>query len=152
MCVAQVNYVADSETEQVEWVSALEGAVAKIVRAVAGVEDEETAPSHSNHNANNSNWSSQLEKGFASVSTGGGSNNNNNSRPVGNAMVDIVGYAGGGGGGGGGSGAYRSSSAARDNGDYGSTSINYGQIAGKAASCLLMSNACHVCLNCLSTL
>lgn len=120
-----MNYIADSETEQVEWVSALEGAVAKIVRAVAGVEDEDHAPSHTNNSAGNSNWSNQLEKGFASVSN----SNSNNSRPVGNAMVDIVGYNGGGGGGGG-SGAYRSSSMTRDNGDYGSTSINYGQIAG----------------------
>lgn len=31
-----VAYICDSETELVEWVSALEGAVAKIVKAVAG--------------------------------------------------------------------------------------------------------------------
>ena len=35
-----VCYIADSETELVEWLSALEGAVQKIVRAVAGVQDE----------------------------------------------------------------------------------------------------------------
>ena len=35
-----VCYIADSETELVEWMSALEGAVQKIVRAVAGVQDE----------------------------------------------------------------------------------------------------------------
>lgn len=130
VCFMQVNYIADSETEQVEWVSALEGAVAKIVRAVAGVEDEDHAPPPSNNSAsNNSNWSSQLEKGFASMSKGGSSSNS--SRPVGNAMVDIVGY--GGGGGSGGHAAHRSSSMARDNGDYGSTSINYGQIAGSVS-------------------
>lgn len=123
-CV-QVNYIADSETEQVEWVSALEGAVAKIVRAVAGVEDEDHAPSSTNNGAsNNSNWSSQLEQGFASMSK------SSSSRPLGNAMVHIVGY--GGGGGSGSHAAHRSSSMARDNGDYGSTSINYGQIAGTA--------------------
>ena len=125
----QVNYIADSETEQVEWVSALEGAVARIVRAVAGVEDEDHAPSSTNASAsNNSNWSTQLEQGFASMSKS--SNNNSSSRPLGNAMVDIVGY--GGGGGMGSHAAHRSSSMARDNGDYGSTSINYGQIAGTA--------------------
>lgn len=127
----QVNYVADSETEQVEWVSALEGAVAKIVRAVAGVEDEDHAPSSTNNGAsNNSNWSSQLEQGFASMSKSSSNNNNSSSRPLGNAMVDIVGY--GGGGGSGSHAAHRTSSMARDNGDYGSTSINYGQIAGTA--------------------
>ena len=31
-----VCYVADSETELVEWMSALEGAVAKIMKAIAG--------------------------------------------------------------------------------------------------------------------
>ena len=36
--------MADSETEQVEWLSALEGAVSRIVRLVAGVDDEEPAP------------------------------------------------------------------------------------------------------------
>lgn len=125
--------MADSETEQVEWVSALEGAVAKIVRAVAGVEDEDHAPSgHANHSSNtsnsdsNNNWSNQLERGYASMSKP----SNNSSRPVGNAMVDIVGYGGAAGGGPAPSPAHRSSSFARDNGDYGNTSINYGQIAG----------------------
>lgn len=33
----RVLYVADSETEQVEWLSALEGSVAKIVKLVCSV-------------------------------------------------------------------------------------------------------------------
>lgn len=124
----QVHYIADSETEQVEWFSALEGAVAKIVRAVAGLEEEEPAPAVNNSSSSRGrdrDWANQLEKGFASMSK------SSSSRPNDNAMVNIVGYSGGG-------GVQRSSSARRsdsfaasDNGNYGG-SISYGQIAGEA--------------------
>ena len=130
-----MHYVADSETEQVEWFSALEGAVAKIVRAVAGLEEEEQAPASDNRSSSSGrdrNWANQLEKGFASVSKG------NSSISDGKAMVNIVGYSGGGGGGGGGgtshSAARRTNSFAPDNGSYGGT-ISYGQIAGMFFVC-----------------
>ena len=135
-----MHYVADSETEQVEWFSALEGAVAKIVRAVAGLEEEEPAPAVDNLSSSSGrdrDWANQLEKGFASISK------SSSSRPDSNAMVKIVGYSGGGsggsysgGGGGGGSSypsaAWRSESFAADSGNYGG-SISYGQIAGEAS-------------------
>ena len=38
---ASISYLADSETEAVEWVSALESSVARIVRAVAGFDDQD---------------------------------------------------------------------------------------------------------------
>lgn len=125
----QVHYVADSETEQVEWFSALEGAVAKIVRAVAGLEEEEQAPAvdkRSSSSGRDRDWANQLEKGFASISR------SSSSRPDNNAMVNIVDYSGGGGGGGSShpSTARRSDSFAADSGNYGGT-ISYGQIAGE---------------------
>lgn len=131
-----------------EWFSALEGAVAKIVRAVAGLEEEEQAPAADNRSSSSGrdrDWANQLEKGFASISR------TSSSRPDGNAMVNIVGYSGGGSGGGGGNGsggysgggggggssypsaARRSESFAADSGNYGGT-ISYGQIAGEASS------------------
>lgn len=124
----QVHYVADSETEQVEWFSALEGAVAKIVRAVAGLEEEEQAPAVDNRSSSRGadrDWANQLEKGFASVSK------SSSSRPAGNAMVNIVGYSGASSGNGYNppAAARRSESFAADNGNYGGT-IDYTQIAG----------------------
>ena len=122
----QVHYVADSETEQVEWFSALEGAVARIVRAVAGLEEEEQTPAVDNRSSSSGrdrDWANQLEKGFASVSK------SSSSRPDGNAMVNIVGYSGNSGGGNPHSAARRSDSFAAGNGNYGGT-ISYGQIAG----------------------
>jgi len=118
----QVHYVADSETEQVEWFSALEGAVAKIVRAVAGLEEEDSTPAVSNRSSSSGrdrDWANQLEKGFASISKG------SSGRPDGNAMVNIVGYSGATAP----PAARRSESFAADNGNYGST-ISYGQIDG----------------------
>ena len=127
-----MHYIADSETEQVEWFSALEGAVAKIVRAVAGLEEEDQTPAvdtRSSSSGRDRDWANQLEKGFASVSK------NSTSRSDGNAMVNIVGYSGGGGGNR--PSARRSESFAADNGNYGGT-ISYGQIDGEASA--LMSH------------
>ena len=146
-----MHYVADSETEQVEWFSALEGAVAKIVRAVAGLEEEDPAPAVDNRSSSSGrdrDWANQLEKGFASVSR------SSSSRPDSNAMVNIVGYSGGGGGGGGSysgggggggssypSAARRSESFAAASGKYGGT-ISYGQIAGEASSLVSLLLPC----------
>ncbi|DBB06623.1 hypothetical protein WJX77_002547 [Trebouxia sp. C0004] len=117
-----VHYVADSETEQVEWFSALEGAVAKIVRAVAGLEEEDSTPAvETRSNSSGRDWANQLEKGFASVSKG------SSSRPDGNTMVNIVGYSGATAL----PAARRQESYAADNGNYGGT-ISYGQIDGIA--------------------
>ena len=137
-----MHYIADSETEQVEWFSALEGAVAKIVRAVAGLEEEDQTPAvdtRSSSSGRDRDWANQLEKGFASVSK------SSSSRPNGNAMVNIVGYSGSGGGNR--PSARRSESFAADNGNYGGT-ISYGQIDGEAFA--LTSNSysttpAHVC-------
>ena len=131
-CGIQVHYVADSETEQVEWFSALEGAVAKIVRAVAGLEEEEPTTGveqRSSSSGRDRDWANQLERGFASVSKGGSSG-----RSDGNAMVNIVGYSGAAAP----PAARRSESFAADNGNYGGT-INFGQIAG---TCHLSNKRC----------
>lgn len=37
-----VVYLADSETEMVEWMSALEGTISRLMRVIAGVDDEAT--------------------------------------------------------------------------------------------------------------
>ncbi|MEW5315269.1 MAG: hypothetical protein WDW38_006711 [Sanguina aurantia] len=37
---SSVSYIADSETEVVEWISAIEGAIQRIVRHAAGMDDE----------------------------------------------------------------------------------------------------------------
>ena len=136
-------YQCDSETEQVEWLSALEGSVARIVRLVAGVEDSppvtlpaSRAPAPAKDSA--SEWARQLEAGFSAVSRSGsgiGATPSAVSRG-GNPMVSVVGYGGGGGGSGGGGGRAgygRTPSATRD--DYGgsgsvSAVAGYGNIAG----------------------
>ena len=138
-----MHYIADSETEQVEWFSALEGAVAKIVRAVAGLEEEDQAPAVDNRSSSKGtdrDWANQLEKGFASVSK------SSSFRPDGNAMVNIVGYSGGGGGSGGSNRppARRSDSFAADNGNYGG-SLSYGQIDGEAVA-LTSKNHTYICI------
>eukprot|EP00892_Ulva_mutabilis_P005323 jgi/Ulvmu1/3162/UM015_0202.1 len=52
-----VVYLADSETEMVEWMSALEGTVSRLMRVIAGVDDE--APPASDNSARRSFSSSQ---------------------------------------------------------------------------------------------
>ncbi|EFJ42554.1 hypothetical protein VOLCADRAFT_119370 [Volvox carteri f. nagariensis] len=113
-----VCYIAGSETEVVEWVSAMEGAMQKICKHIAGVEDEPPAPqAKAQQPKNPSEWLRQLEKNFeSSGGTGGvgGSGGAGYNRNLGNTLVNVVGYddvpsssGGGGGGGGGGSGGYR---------------------------------------------
>lgn len=136
--VHQVHYVADSETEQVEWFSALEGAVAKIVRAVAGLEEDDSPPAVDNRSSSSGrdrDWANQLEKGFASVSKG------SSGRTDGNAMVNIVGYSGATAP----PAARRSDSYAADNGNYGGT-ISYGQIDGVNLASFQMC-----CMNCIDS-
>lgn len=100
----QVCYLIDSETEQVEWLSAIEGAVAKIVRSAAGIDDEAAAAAAiaaaakpaAVEQSHNSNWARKLEAGFSSASKPssagsrhfGGTGN-------GNPMVKVVGFSNG---------------------------------------------------------
>lgn len=109
----QVCYLIDSETEQVEWLSALEGAVAKIVRSAAGMEDEVAVaaavaaaaakPAVRSEEPHNSDWARRLEAGFTSASkpTAGpsrsaaafGSSGSGNGNGNGNPMVKVVGFS-----------------------------------------------------------
>ena len=100
---------------QVEWVSALEAAVAKIVKLVAGVDEEPAAaasrPSGSRGGGGgggggSSAWADQLERSFASSrSGGGGGGDGSSSGPRGRRDGLLPGGGGGGdSGGGGGSG------------------------------------------------
>ena len=153
----QVCDLCDRETEQVEWISAFEGTLARIVKMVAGVEDEPPlpaaiAPSPSKAPASStSEWARQLEAGFSAVSRSSPkphrSSASSTFRADGNPMVSVVGYGGGGGGsaGGGGGGSYSggnssslngftaaSSATPNDYGGYGTYSsvAGYGNVAG----------------------
>ncbi len=86
-----VAYIASTETEVVEWVSAIEGAMQKIAKHVAGVEDEPPAAAAaggrskggssaagatagaSGNAANPAEWLRQLERNFQSNAGGSGS-------------------------------------------------------------------------------
>ena len=58
---------------QVEWVSAIEGAVARIVKQAAGLDEEEAPPSGGGGGGKGAqDWARQLEKGFAALPTSGG--------------------------------------------------------------------------------
>lgn len=105
-----ICYLCDSETAQVEWFSALEGAVAKIVKIVAGVEEEEQRGHAQNGGGADSgkaqSWAEQLERTYASVgsssgarrggsSSGGGGSGGLTDRPGASSrhqMVSIVNY------------------------------------------------------------
>eukprot|EP00798_Chlamydomonas_sp_ICE-L_P025658 gene25658-11321_t len=126
-----VAYVTDSETELVEWVSALELAIQKICKSAAGIEDEPatTAPkpapaplpptlnsgppskgaahsSRDNYSAKEHMSSRDNYSGKEHVSSSSSARRNNNKNQNGGSpMVDIVGYESIGNGGGGGSGA-----------------------------------------------
>ena len=153
----QVCYLCDSETEQVEWISAFEGTLARIVKMVAGVEDEPTLPAaiapqpRKGPASSTSEWARQLEAGFSAVSRSSPkpqrSSTSSTFRADGNPMVSVVGYGGGGGGGagGGGGGSYSggggsslngftaaSSATPSDYGGYGTYSsvAGYGNVAG----------------------
>ncbi len=119
--------------------------IEKIVKKLAGVDDEPPKPSttttHKSSSKGSSNkssgsaapseWMRQLEKNFDSLSTESKGRNNYNSGP---AMIDVVGYESFGGGGGGGGRDH-----GRDHGrEYSSAHANnsgldYSNIAGEKA-------------------
>ena len=80
-----VSYIADSETELVEWFSALEGTVARIVKQAAGFDDEPETVQPAKQQQ--SEWARQLEKSFNSASSSGTA-----SRAERNPTVKITGY------------------------------------------------------------
>ena len=149
----QVCYLCDSETEQVEWISAFEGTLARIVKLVAGVEDEPALPAPAGPpprmaaGSTASEWARQLEAGFSAVSRTTykpqRSSASSTARVDGNTTVSVLGYGGGGGGGGegsfstgggGGLNGYTAASSATPS-DYGgfgtySSVAGYGNVAG----------------------
>lgn len=143
----QVCYLIDSETEQVEWLSALEGAVAKIVRSAAGVDDEAAAAAAvaaaakpaAVEQSHNSNWARKLEAGFSSVSKpSSAGSRRSGANGNGNPMVKVVGFSDTGdggppayGSGGGGTSAYGGGGASEfgSGGAYSDIS-GYGKVAG----------------------
>ena len=145
-------YLCDSETEQVEWISAFEGTLARIVKLVAGVEDEPALPAPAGPpppvaaGSAASEWARQLEAGFSAVSRTPSkpqrSSASSTARVDGNTTVSVLGYGGGGGGGeasfstsgGGNLNRYTAASSATPN-DYGgygtySSVAGYGNVAG----------------------
>lgn len=101
-----VQYMASTETEVVEWVSALEAAVQRICKLAAGVEDEPAKPASKSAAgsapAGIDAWMKQLDRNLqnasSSVSTSG--QTGRSGAPNMNTMVNVVGYdaiAGGGG-------------------------------------------------------
>lgn len=115
-----VSYIADSETELVEWVSALEGTVARIVKQAAGFDDE---PQPATPQQQQSQWAQQLEKSFNSHRGSAPAP----SRAERNPTVKIMGYDHQGGGGGG-SHATSSRASAGGESDYGR--LTYDSISG----------------------
>jgi hypothetical protein len=59
---------------QVEWYSALEGAVAKIVKLVAGVDDEDQAATATSgrQSGKSKDWAEQLERSYVSAGSHSG--------------------------------------------------------------------------------
>lgn len=154
-----VSYICDTETEMVEWMSAMEGAVSKIVKHLAGVEDEPAPKAPPKKSSEPSNeWLRQLEKNFDNLSGGSSRTAGTTSTSAtgsGKAMVDIVGYESMGGSANHGnysSSQYRdSSSSYRDSGYGGSagygSGIGYGQIAGwSSQTCILLLQPQHAWL------
>lgn len=118
--------VAAAETEMVEWMSALEGGIAKIVKLLAGVE-EESKPSAATPNKTSTatDWAQQMRHTM-----------DRSASSKGPAMVNVVGYDGppasssayGGYGGSGGAGGYGGSGGA----GAGQGITSYSQISGVA--------------------
>jgi len=84
-----VCYIADSETDLVEWMSVLEKAVAEIVKRVAGFEEDEKDSNKSSKAQ--SDWIQQLMEGYNSGGKGPGGMEGGRKRNA-NQMVDVVGY------------------------------------------------------------
>lgn len=121
-----VSYICDTETEMVEWISAIDGSIQKIVKTLAGVEDEPAPPARSTSSSAaakkgsssepSAEWIKQLEKNFDNLSTSSATASRSHSHRErdhshrerdhygssgfnGNAIVEVVGYDGGAGGG-----------------------------------------------------
>jgi hypothetical protein len=144
-------YLTDSETSQVEWVSALESSIARIVKIVAGVDEEEHTPGNAVSKALAAQFKSYSGKasgsGHGGGHHGGGGNGSGRSSHQqqhggatngnGNQMLNVVNYYGGSGSGGGGGGGNDFSAAPSaphhsqgPSGDYGYVHIDYGSING----------------------
>jgi hypothetical protein len=120
-------YLAESETAQVEWISALDGAVARIVKLIAGVEDEAPQRRVSSSGRMTTGGSGKAAGGVSSSSRFGGA------AEVDYGMLRVVDYEapiGGGGSGGGGGGPSGSRFGSGGGGDDSYISINYGNVAG----------------------
>ncbi len=94
----KVCYICDTETELVEWMSALEGTVNKLVKRAAGIEDEEPpkrSAAGSNGAAKQQDWTRQLENSFSAMSSSvpaRKSSSSSQQQLPSRATVTIVGY------------------------------------------------------------
>jgi hypothetical protein len=148
-----VCYLCDSETEQVEWLSALEGTVLRIVRSAAGVDEDAAAAAAvtakpakpaRDEKQHNSEWARKLEAGFSSTSARSGGGGGGSAADMGgNPMVKVVGFDSAG------QDDYGGAQPTQYN-DYSSTGAGYSSIAGCAA--LLRGSQPHnmqiACVNC----
>jgi PH domain/WW domain len=138
-------YLTENETSQVEWISALESSVNRIVKIVAGVDEEEHTPGNAMSKALAAQFKSYGKTspsagGIGAGSSGGGRDysgshgHQKRSNGNGNQMLNVVNYYGpgssGGGGGGGGCDGISAPSAPHHSqgpsGDYGYVDIDYG--------------------------
>jgi hypothetical protein len=132
-------YLTDNETSQVEWISALESSVERIVKIVAGVDEEEHTPGNAVSKALAAQFKSYSQKASSAgggqysgsqgqhhrSSNGHGTNGNNHQ------MLNVVNYYGGGGGGSGGDAVPSAPNHSQGpSGDYGYVNIDYGGMSG----------------------
>lgn len=117
----KVCYVCDTETELVEWMSALEGAVNKLVRRAAGVDDEPATKAPQQQRAQ-PDWARQLESSFSDATASAPRRTSSASQqqlpPRTTAQVTIVGYG--------------NDAPARPVEDFNYGGLNYSSIAGVA--------------------
>lgn len=90
---ASVSYVTETETELVEWMSAIESAMQKIAKMVAGVEDEPAVKgakprAQTTHN----DWAKQLERNFENMSTNSKDKPRQDQPSGGPTMINVIGY------------------------------------------------------------
>lgn len=138
-------YLTESETSQVEWISALESSVERIVKIVAGVDEEEHTPGNAVSKALAAQFKSYSGKSTGAGSSGSGrphrsSHYHPGTNENGNQMLNVVnygGYSGSGGGGGGDDvgGSFAPSApphhhSQAPSGDYGYVNIDYGGMSG----------------------
>ena len=146
-------YLTESETSQVEWISALESSVERIVKIVAGVDEEERTPGNTVSKAlaaqfksySGGNGSSSSAGALGAGSSGAGYSGNqvdhrsshqrHSQGTNGNQMLNVVNYYGNSSGVGGGEDISAAPSAPPrhsqgPSGDYGYVNIDYGGISG----------------------